>query len=125
MTNAEDLRSERCDACHAGSPRITSEEEPRLLEVIPDWTVTVANGVPRLERRYRFRHYRQALAFTQHVGEVADQEDHHPVIVTEARSVTVTWWTHAIDGLHRNDFIMAAKNDAAFARIRSEEPESA
>lgn len=84
----------------------------------------MVRDVPRLERRYRFRHYRQALAFTQYVGEVADQEDHHPVILTEARSVTVTWWTHAIAGLHRNDFIMAAKNDATFARILTEEPES-
>ncbi len=123
MTSAEGLRSERCTACHADSPHVTPEEERRLLGEIPNWSVTMVTGVPRLERRFRFRYYRQALAFTQHVGEVADQEDHHPVILTEARSVTVTWWTHAIAGLHRNDFIMAAKNDAAFARILSEEPE--
>jgi 4a-hydroxytetrahydrobiopterin dehydratase len=70
------------------------------------------DGVPRLERTFRFATYPEALAFTQRVGELADSEGHHPVIVTEARRVRVSWWTHAIKGLHRNDFIMAAKSDA-------------
>jgi 4a-hydroxytetrahydrobiopterin dehydratase len=55
------------------------------------------------------------MAFTVRVGALAEFESHHPAILTEWGRVTVTWWTHAIRGLHRNDFIMAAKTDAIFA----------
>jgi 4a-hydroxytetrahydrobiopterin dehydratase len=57
------------------------------------------------------------LDFTIRIGELAEQEDHHPVITTEWGRVTVTWWTHAIRGLHRNDFIMAAKSDQAYQEM--------
>ena len=56
-----------------------------------------------------------ALEFTNQVGELAEQEDHHPSILTEWGRVTVTWWTHAVSGLHVNDFISAAKTDQLFA----------
>jgi len=90
------------------------------MNAIPLWSITGIDAVPRLERQFRFKVYRHALDFTQRVGEIADEEDHHPVILTEARRVTVTWWTHAIAGLHRNDFIMAAKTDLAFSDLELE-----
>ena len=118
MSEPIQLESERCVACHPGAPKVTEAEMPDLLAAVPDWKLTEKDGVPRLERRFRFSDYRTALRFTQRVGELAEAEDHHPAILTEARRVTVTWWTHAIKGLHRNDFIMAAKTDRAYQEVR-------
>lgn len=65
----------------------------------------------KLSRSFKFRDFASALAFTQSVGEIAEQAGHHPVIVTEWGKATVTWWSHAIKGLHLNDFILAARTD--------------
>ncbi len=110
------LVGERCVACRADSPIVTEEEKAQLLPLIPDWTIEVRNGIAQLERQYRFRNFVDALAFTNRVGEIAESEGHHPAILTEWGRVTVTWWTHAIKGLHRNDFIMAAKTDHLISR---------
>ena len=107
----EALAQERCTACRKDSPRVTTEEIARLKPLIPDWELTERDGVPRLKRTFRFPNFVEALAFTQRVGELAEAEDHHPTLLTEWGKVTVTWWTHAIRGLHRNDFVMAAKTD--------------
>ena len=71
--------------------------------------------MPRLVRTFTLPNFRAALAFTQRVGELAEEEGHHPAILTEWGKVTVSWWTHKIKGLHKNDFIMAAKTDALAA----------
>ena len=81
---------------------------------LPDWQIVEIQGVKRLERLFKFRNFRDSLAFTNQVGEIAEQEDHHPLIQTEWGRVTVNWWTHKIKGLHRNDFIMAAKTDELY-----------
>ena len=67
------------------------------------------------------RGHAQALAFTNKVGELAEAEDHHPAILTEWGLVTVTWWTHKVKGLHRNDLIMASKTDAAYKGMSTRE----
>ena len=77
------------------------------------------DGIPKLARTFRFGNFGEALAFTAAVGELAEQEGHHPRIVTEWGRVAVTWWTHKIRGLHRNDFIMAAKTDQLFAATQT------
>jgi len=84
---------------------------------VPDWQLLERNGIPQLERVYKFKNFVEALAFTNRVGELAEQEGHHPAILTEWGRVTVTWWTHKIKGLHRNDFIMAAKADQLYASV--------
>ena len=78
---------------------------------IPDWQIVERDGIRRLERVFRLKDFAQALAFTKKVGAIAEAEGHHPALLTQWGSVTVTWWTHKIRGLHRNDFIMAAKTD--------------
>ena len=70
------------------------------------------DGVKRLERSYKFKDFAQALSWTNQVGQLAEAEGHHPALLTEWGKVSVTWWTHKIGGLHRNDFIMASKADA-------------
>ena len=70
------------------------------------------DGEPHLERTYKFPDFKTALAFTLAVGNAAEEEGHHPALLTEWGKVKVAWWTHAIHGLHQNDFVMAAKTDA-------------
>jgi len=105
------LSAERCIACRSDSPRVTSAEVAELRREILDWQVLERDGIARLERVFHFPNFADALAFTNRVGALAEAEGHHPAILTEWGRVTVTWWTHKIRGLHRNDFIMAAKTD--------------
>jgi 4a-hydroxytetrahydrobiopterin dehydratase len=107
-----DLLAETCVACRRDAPRVTDEEAAELRPMIPEWTTEEQNGVPRLVRTFRFPNFREALDFTNRVGQLAEAEGHHPALLTEWGKVTVTWYTHKIRGLHRNDFIMAAKTDA-------------
>ena len=106
-----ELISENCESCAPDAPRLTDAEIRDLLGQVPDWEVIELDGVPRLRRRYRFRNFEEALKFTNLVGDLAEAEDHHPALLTEWGSVEVSWWSHKIKGLHRNDFIMAAKTD--------------
>lgn len=108
----EALNTQVCEACRADAPQVSDAELAELIKQIPDWVPVVRDGVMQLEREYRFKNFRQALEFTNKVGALAEAEGHHPGILTEWGKVTVTWWTHAINGLHRNDFICAAKTDA-------------
>jgi len=105
------LVNEKCVACRRDAPRVPEEEVPALRQEIPDWELIEQDGIPRLRRVFRFDDFAGALAFTNRVGELAESEGHHPAILTEWGRVTVSWWTHKIRGLHRNDFIMAAKTD--------------
>jgi pterin-4a-carbinolamine dehydratase len=70
---------------------------------------------PGLQRVFKFKNFAQALDFTNKVGDLAEAEDHHPALTTEWGKVTINWWTHKIRGLHRNDFIMAAKTDGLYS----------
>ena len=105
------LQQETCLPCHGNLPTISETEISQLMPQIPDWKIVEENGAKHLKRSYTLSNFQQALAFTQSVGEAAEKAGHHPVLVTEWGKVTVSWWTHAIHGLHRNDFIMAAKTD--------------
>jgi 4a-hydroxytetrahydrobiopterin dehydratase len=107
----QELSQTKCTACRAGEPTLTSEEITRLQPQVMDWSVVERDGIKRLEHVFKFKDFAEALAFTNKVGQIAEEEGHHPSIVTEWGRVTVTWWTHKIKGLHRNDFIMAAKTD--------------
>ena len=106
------LRAESCVACRRDAPAVPIEEVPALRSEIPDWQLVERDGIPRLERVFSFPSFAAALAFTNRVGALAEAEAHHPAILTEWGRVTVTWWTHKIRNLHRNDFVMAAKTDA-------------
>jgi 4a-hydroxytetrahydrobiopterin dehydratase len=105
----------RCEACRSGAPKLTRDEMRELLPLVPEWHVREQDGIPRLERLFTFPDFASALSFTNRVAELAEEEGHHPALLTEWGRVTVSWWTHKIRGLHRNDFVMAAKTDRAFA----------
>jgi 4a-hydroxytetrahydrobiopterin dehydratase len=105
------LSGERCVACRRDSPRVTATEIAELGREVSGWQLLERDGIARLERAFHFPNFTAALAFTNRVGALAEAEGHHPALLTEWGCVTVTWWTHKIRGLHRNDFIMAAKTD--------------
>lgn len=105
----------KCVACRAGAPTVTDAEIAEYQLQVPEWTILERNNIQQLERVFKFSDFKQALAFTQTVGELAEAEGHHPALLTEWGKVTVTWWTHTIKGLHRNDFIMAAKTDKLYS----------
>ncbi len=108
------LTEEKCVACRADAPEVTPEEIHELKPQMPEWVMIEEDGIPKLDRLFKFRNFAQALAFTSAVGDIAEAEGHHPRIVTEWGRVRVTWWTHKIRNLHRNDFIMAAKTDGVY-----------
>ena len=107
----DQLDAMKCEACRVGAPKVLEEEATELLGQIPEWSLVRRDGIDRLERTFEFPDFVEALQFTNSVGEAAELDGHHPAILTEWGSVTVTWWTHKIEGLHQNDFIMAAKTD--------------
>ena len=108
------LNQMQCVACRKGEPTVTEAELAEYSAQVPAWRIIKVDGIDRLERGFTFPNFVEALAFTNKVGELAESEGHHPALLTEWGKVTVTWWTHKIGGLHRNDFIMAAKTDQLY-----------
>lgn len=108
------LAGMKCTACRRGEPTVTDEEIAEYHPQVPEWQIVERDGIKQLERVFKFPDFAQALAFSNKVGALAEAEGHHPALLTEWGRVTVTWWTHKIKGLHRNDFIMAAKTDALY-----------
>jgi 4a-hydroxytetrahydrobiopterin dehydratase len=111
-----ELSQLKCVSLRGGEPTLNSGEVYRLQPQIPDWQVREVDGMQRVERVFKFKDFAQALAFTDQVGALAEQEDHHPLLITEWGKVTVHWWTHKVGGLHKNDFIMAAKTDELYRK---------
>jgi 4a-hydroxytetrahydrobiopterin dehydratase len=112
----------KCVPCHRDAPRITDEELARLKPQIPDWAIVEEAEVPRLLRVFQFSDFAHALNFTNQIGAMAEQEGHHPALLTEWGKVTVSWWTHKLQGLHINDLVMAARTDQVFQDISAYQP---
>jgi 4a-hydroxytetrahydrobiopterin dehydratase len=104
----------RCTAFRGGEQPLSYAEIEDYLPQVPDWKLEKQNGSYRIERSFRFSDFSEALDFTNRIADLAEKEGHHPSIVTEWGRVTLRWWTHKIRGLHRNDFIMAAKSEKAY-----------
>jgi 4a-hydroxytetrahydrobiopterin dehydratase len=112
----QELSEMACVPCRAGVPPLSEIEIQELRPLLPAWELVEREGVQRLERVFPFKDFAQALGFTNEVGGIAEAENHHPAILTEYGKVTVTWWTHAVKGLHRNDFIMAARTEKEYTQ---------
>jgi 4a-hydroxytetrahydrobiopterin dehydratase len=105
----ETLAEKTCIPCRGGVPPLVREAAEIFRAQTPDWTLQ--DDAHRIERAFRFRNFREALAFVQQVGELAESEGHHPDISFGWGYATVSLRTKKIKGLHENDFIMAAKID--------------
>ena len=101
----------RCEACTADAQALSAEERRLLLTELNGWEILEREGIPQLEKTYKFKNFKLAWAFSNKIAELAEDEFHHPSILLEWGKVTVTWWSHSIKGLHRNDFICASKCD--------------
>lgn len=117
-----DLANLNCVPCRKGSPRLSAEEIARSMADLPAWQVLEFDGAPRLVRVLKFKDFSSALAFANQIGGIAAAEDHHPVLLVEWGLLTVSWYTHAIGGLHQNDLIMAAKTDHLHQTLLSAQP---
>jgi 4a-hydroxytetrahydrobiopterin dehydratase len=104
----------KCEACRVGTPPATPSEIEQFLADCPAWEEKTVDEVPQIRRTYSFKDFVTALDFTNKVGALAEEEGHHPALVTEWGRVTVCWWTHKIHGLHKNDLIMGAKTDRIY-----------
>ena len=108
------LSQQACEACRADAPKVTGQEKQELLSAIPDWEDVMVDGEEQLRRVFTFKNFVEVQAFTNKVADLAEAENHHPAILLEWGKATVRWWTHKIGGLHKNDFIMAARTDELY-----------
>lgn len=106
-----DLVGKKCEACRVGVPVATQTEIEEYMQQLPEWKIVEIDGIKRLTRTYDFNNFMEAMSFSNKIAAIAEEQNHHPSIVTEWGKVTVSWWSHIIQGLHLNDFIMAAKTD--------------
>lgn len=104
-----DLSSRRCAPCHADTPPLGDEQLRELSAQVPQWEIVDGH---HLRREFQFRNFREALAFVNQVGELAEDQGHHPEITFGWGQATFEIFTHAMDGLSENDFILAAGIDA-------------
>ena len=108
------LSAGKCIPCRGGEPSLTDAEIANMLLHVSQWQTIELDSILRIQRVFKFKNYAQAVEFTNKIATIAEEEDHHPLIILEWGRVTVQWWTHVVKGLHRNDFIMAAKTDEIF-----------
>jgi len=92
------------------------DEIGALCPFVPEWRVQEEGGIKRLDRTFKVRNFIEAMHLAQSVGKAAEEERHHPRLTVDWGRLNVQWWTHKIGGLHRNDFVMAARTDAIYAR---------
>jgi 4a-hydroxytetrahydrobiopterin dehydratase len=103
-----ELASKTCVPCKGGVPPLQGNELARMLKQVPEWNVVSEH---HLVRKFTFPDFKRALDFVNRVGELAEEQGHHPDILLTWGKVEITLWTHKIDGLTESDFIMAAKID--------------
>lgn len=106
---SSELARKSCVPCRGGVPPLPIEEARRLLAQLSGWGL---NAKGHLEKHYPFAGFRPGLEFVKRVGELAEEQGHHPDVFLAWGKVTLEVWTHKIDGLTESDFIFAAKADA-------------
>jgi len=104
-----ELSSRQCVPCRGGVPPLQGEEISRLLNQLAGWEVINQH---HLKKNYRFADFKEALMFVNRIGELAEEQGHHPDICFGWGQAEITIWTHKIDGLTESDFILAAKIDS-------------
>lgn len=109
------LSQETCEVCQDGGEPMAQAEVNAAAKELPNWSVVKLDGIMQLQREYRFDNFVTAQEFVNKVGGMAEMQDHHPAILLEWGKVRVNWWSHTVKGLHKNDFICAAKCDDLYA----------
>src|SRR3989344_8231652 len=102
-----DLTKKKCIPCEAGTPALKDREANELLKQIPGWILKDGH----LFKKFKFKDLKETMKFLNSVAEIAEEEKHHPDFCVHYSKVEFEIWTHAINGLSENDFILAAKID--------------
>jgi len=111
------LSRSKCEACSADAIKLTADEIRTLHVEVEDWELITDDNILKLSQRFDTGNYASSIAFTNKVAELAEESDHHPLLIVEYGCVTVVWWSHKIKGLHLNDFIMASRTSDAFQNM--------
>lgn len=114
----QDLHLMKCVPCHGQIPPLTMDEITPLLPQVRAWNLVEERGELRLQRRVKTPGFMGAIKLANQIAEIAEMNDHHPTLLIEYGWLTITWWTYGIGGLHKNDFIMAAKTDRLIEDLR-------
>ena len=105
----ENLSNKKCVPCQGGIPPLTADEITKYLpQIKEDWQLL---GSTKLHKEFQFNSFKEAIDFTNKVAKIAEEEQHHPNILINYNKVEIDIWTHKINGLHENDFILASKID--------------
>ena len=107
----KELALQSGEACDRHAVPLNKIEQAQFLTMLNDWELVYQDDIAQLCKVYSLRDYVSALALVQRIGALAEQYDHHPAMLIEWGKVEVRWWTHRVHGLHKNDFILAAKTD--------------
>ncbi|MFW9849335.1 MAG: 4a-hydroxytetrahydrobiopterin dehydratase [Candidatus Thorarchaeota archaeon] len=107
----DELAKIQCVPCRGGIPPLEDVRIREMLPIVEGWDRIKEDGYDKIRRTYKFKNFKKAMEFVNSVAEIAEEQGHHPDIFIQWNKVTFTLWTHAIKGLHDNDFIMAARID--------------
>jgi 4a-hydroxytetrahydrobiopterin dehydratase len=122
MADSTPLTKKRCVPCEGGVPQLTDMEIEELMPRVNGWEMKLitVDGAPirTIQKRFQFKNFRAAMSFLREVEEIAEAEGHHPDFCVHYSKVDFTIWTHAIKGLHENDFILAAKIDQLESSVK-------
>lgn len=108
------LSKSNCEACNADAKVLSAIEIKTLLVEVEGWELITEDNIQKLKRTFNTGNYAKSMTFTNAVASLAEESDHHPLLIVEYGRVTVIWWSHKIKGLHLNDFIMASRTSDAF-----------
>ena len=106
-----DYSNKVCEACSADAPKATQSEIADFLKNNREWYLANDIDFPQLRREFKFNNFLNAQKFTNIIGDLAEEEGHHPSILLEYGKVTISWWSHKIQSLHVNDFILSSKTE--------------
>ena len=116
-----DLKKAQCTRVMKSASAIGLEEVKEFLHHVPNWHSDTFKGHLVVRRKFVLSDYNRARRFVDLVADLAEFEDHHPEIIFGYTYVEVIYWTHVVDGLHMNDFIIAAKTDAVYENLARRE----
>lgn len=111
-----DLKREHIQPINDDSSALTADEINEYLSRFEGWELVDDDGHPSIQRHFKLSSFQEAMNFATHIGEIASQTEQYPRLTIEGRALTVNWWSKPLGGMHRNDFIMAARTDDIFER---------
>ena len=111
----EELTEQKCEACRVGAPSVTAEEIKEFQPKVPEWQIVNENNIPKLDRVFKFKNFKEAIEFVNKVAEIANKYDHHPDIHIFYNRVLIELTTHEINGISDKDYGVASEMEKLVA----------